>query len=71
MVKVCKVDPINGAPDLQTYIFSMCGFGGIVGSITAMVFTEWLDPRITFLVYSLTSFLLIFLMFFVDETDVE
>ena len=71
MVKVCKIDPENGASDLQTFIFSMCGFGGIVGSITAMFLTELLDPRTTFLCYSLGSVLLLILMRFVDETAVD
>jgi hypothetical protein len=71
MVKVCKVDPINGAPDLQTFIFATCGLGGVVGSITAMFLTETMNPKTTFLLYSCSSFVLVALIFFVKETPME
>jgi len=67
MVKVCKVDPKNGSADFQTYIFAVCGFGGIIGSITAIFLTEILKPYTTYFFYSFLNLFLIIFACYLDE----
>ena len=71
MVKVAKLDPVNGAADLETFIFASCGVGGVVGSITSMVLTNFLHPRVTFLGYAISSFILLALAYMVKDTSVD
>jgi predicted MFS family arabinose efflux permease len=71
MVKVCKVDPTNGSADFQTYIFGVCGLGGIVGSIVAIFLTDTTNPRTTFFYYSFCHLLLILFVIPVTESDRE
>lgn len=59
MVKICKNDPENGSADFQTYIFAVCGLGGIVGSIVAIFLTDTTNPRTTFFYYSFCHLILI------------
>lgn len=71
MVKVCKVDPKNGSADFQTYIFAVCGFGGICGSITAIFLTEALKPYTTFFFYSFLNLFLIVFACYLNEGYIE
>lgn len=71
MVKVCKNDPEHGASDFQSYIFAVCGFGGIIGSITAIFLTEALTPYTTFCFYAFLHLGLLFFVYFLDEGEVE
>ena len=69
MVKVCKIDRENGSADFQTYIFGICGLGGIVGSIVAIFLTDTTNPRTTFFYYSFCHLILIAFVIPVPEGD--
>ena len=52
-------------------MFASCGVGGIFGSIVAILLTDTVNPRSTFMFYSFAALIPIILISFVDEVKVE
>lgn len=53
MVAQSRKDPLHGSEDLQSYSWTLLSIGGIMGSLFAAFFTEYLTPRYTFFLCSL------------------
>lgn len=53
MVAQSRKDPKHGSEDLQSYSWTLLSIGGILGSLLAAFFTEFLKPRHTFFLCSL------------------
>ena len=60
MVVQARKDPLRGAEDLNTYMWTMSAFGGIVGSLLAAILTDKYEPRYCFFFSSAMGLLVTF-----------
>ncbi|RHY27355.1 hypothetical protein DYB32_006847, partial [Aphanomyces invadans] len=61
VVERARLDPTNGATDLQSLTWSMMSLGGILGSLLAGPTTSYLGPNMVFLLASVGPITLFFL----------
>jgi len=70
VVEMSRLDPVNGANDLQSLSWSMMSMGGIIGSILAGPATDHLGPRMVFALAAIGPILILLFTIYMKEEPV-
>lgn len=70
VVEMSRLDPVNGANDLQSLSWSMMSMGGIVGSILAGPATDHFGPRMVFALAAIGPIIILLFTIYMKEEPV-